>query len=96
LVLPGDRSETSQVAALPMQHDEGLAAEHRAAMDVLTESTGMGTAGPGQARGVAGLGGEPPAHGAGGQPQTSWASVAVEAAERMGPLMGDHDGDDHH
>ncbi len=83
------------VASVAMQHDEGLAAEHRAAMNVLTESTGMdaGAVGEGQ---VAGLSGAAPGHGIGGKSPSSWTSVAVDAAERMGPLMGDHDNDGHH
>jgi hypothetical protein len=27
---------------------------------------------------------------------TSWGTVAADAAAHMGPLMGDHDGDDRH
>lgn len=88
--------ETRRVASPAMQHDDGLAAEHRAAMEILTESTGMDAPGAsGEGRGAAPLNGTAPGHGA-GQTPTSWASVAVDAAERMGPLMGDRDGDDHH
>jgi len=80
--------------SLPVPHDEALAAEHRAAMDVLNESTGLGTPAT-AAGGSAGLtpANEPTA--AGRQPAT-WSSVAVDAAERMGPLLNDHDSDDHH
>jgi beta-lactamase regulating signal transducer with metallopeptidase domain len=92
--------QTAGVAApvavsLAMQHDESLAAEHRAGMDVLTESTGMDIGGAGETR-VAGLSGTTPGHGAGGQSPSTWTSVAVNAVERMRPLMNDHDADDRH
>jgi beta-lactamase regulating signal transducer with metallopeptidase domain len=81
-------------AALP--HDDGLAAEHRAAMGILTESTGMdapaSTADRRQVASLSGSAGHPSA----GRLPASWTSVAVDAAEHMGPLMsGDHDGDRH-
>jgi beta-lactamase regulating signal transducer with metallopeptidase domain len=82
-------------ASVGMQHDEGLAAEHRAGMDVLTEATGMDGMGAGEDR-VAGLSGGAPGHHTPGQSTTTWTSVAVDAAERMGPLMSGRDGDDHH
>ena len=82
--------------SLPFQHDDGLAAEHRAAMNVLTESSGMDTtATASDGRGSAGLGAPGPGRGASGQSSPSWTSVAVEAAERVGPMVGGgHDGDD--
>jgi beta-lactamase regulating signal transducer with metallopeptidase domain len=83
--------------SLTLQHDEGLAAEHRAAMGVLTESTGMDAAATGSdSRSIAGLSGPGRGHASGAQSSPSWTSVAVDAAERMGPLMNDHDSDDHH
>lgn len=82
-------------AVAGMQHDESLAAAHRAGMDVLTESTGMDEGSAGENR-VAGLSGAAPGHGTGGKSPSSWASVAVDAAERMGPLMNGRDSDDHH
>jgi len=95
--VPPVEGETAGVASAATPHDDGLAAEHRAAMDILTESTGMeGPAAGGEGRVAAGLDGSAAGHGAGVQSSTSWASVAVEAAERMGPLMNDHDSDDHH
>jgi hypothetical protein len=89
------RGAAPVVASVAMQHDEGLAAEHRAALDVLTESTGMdlGAAGEGP---VAGLSGTAPGHSIGGKSPSSWTSVAVDAAERMRPLMGGRDSDDRH
>src|ERR1035437_314602 len=88
-------AEAPGLTPIAPQHDDGLAAEHRAAMDVLTESTGMdATAAGSDGRGTAGLSG--PGHGSGGQSSPSWTSVAVDAAERVGPLVGGHDGDDHH
>jgi beta-lactamase regulating signal transducer with metallopeptidase domain len=89
--------QTAGVASTSMQHDDGLAAEHRAAMGVLTESTGMEQPAPaGGDRAAAGSSGAAAGRGAGGQSSTTWTSVAVEAAERMGPLMSGRDGDDHH
>jgi beta-lactamase regulating signal transducer with metallopeptidase domain len=83
--------------SLTLQHDDGLAAEHRAAMDILSESTGMDAAATGSdGRSIAGLTGPGRGNGSGAQSSPSWTSVAVDAAERMGPLMGDHDGDGHH
>jgi len=87
-------------AAMPpaMQHDEGLAAEHRAAMEVLTESTGMEAPSlHGDGRVSANVGGPPVARANAGQANASWASLAVDAAEKAGPLMlNDHDADDRH
>jgi beta-lactamase regulating signal transducer with metallopeptidase domain len=93
--LPIEGAKTG-VTSAAMPHDDSLAAEHRAAMDILTESTGMeGSAGGGGHVARDGNG-APSGHGVAPQSSTSWASVAVEAAERMGPLMSDHDGDGHH
>jgi hypothetical protein len=90
-------AETAGLTSLSRQHDDGLAAEHRAAMDILTESTGMDAAGTsGDGRAIAGLAGPGRGNGSSAQSSPSWTSVAVDAAERMGPLMGDHDGDGHH
>ncbi len=80
--------------ALPVPHDEALAAEHRAAMDVLNESTGIGipATAPGGSADLT-VAHEPTAA---GREAATWSSVAVDAAERMGPLLADHDSDDHH
>jgi beta-lactamase regulating signal transducer with metallopeptidase domain len=94
--LQSERDSVPVVASLAMQHDEGLAAEHRAAMGVLTESTGMDAAGAGGEARVAGMSGSAPGHSAAGQTPASWTSVAVDAAERVGPLMSGHGDDDHH
>jgi len=81
-----------------VEHDGDLAAEHRAAMGILTESTGMDTpAASGSSRwgadGRIAAGG----HGTAGQATPSWMSVAVDAAAKAGPLMvNDHDADDRH
>ena len=83
--------------SLSLQHDDGLAAEHRAAMDVLTESTGMDTTNTGsEGRGITGLSKPESGHGPANQASPSWTSVAVDAAERIGPLMNGRDNDDHH
>ena len=87
----------STAAAVP-EADEELAAEHRAAMGVLTESSGMDAPeAEGEEHALAG------ARGAVGRETASktsnpasWGTIAVDAAARMGPLMGDHDGDDRH
>jgi beta-lactamase regulating signal transducer with metallopeptidase domain len=89
----GARVAEAVAAVLP--HDEVLAAEHRAALGILTESTGMDTpAASGEGRGVAGLDGDA-GRGVGvARPSTSWTSVAADAAAHLGPL---HDNDhDHH
>ena len=79
-----------------VQHDDQLAAEHRAGMGILTESTGMDEeAGAGQG-GNPSFSGAGTGHGASGQPSPSWTAVAVDAAARMGPMLADHDGDDRH
>jgi hypothetical protein len=91
-------TEIAGVTAMTVQHDEGLAAEHRAAMEILTESTGMDAPGArSDGRLTAIIGGPAAKHGTAGQVTPSWTAVAVDAAERMGPLMGnDHDADDRH
>jgi hypothetical protein len=90
-------AETVGPASLTLPHDDGLAAEHRAAMEILTESTGMDTSATGgDGRAIAGLADPGRGKGSGAQSSPSWTSVAVDAAERMGPLMGDHDSDGHH
>jgi hypothetical protein len=87
----------SRSAATTVEHDEALAAEHRAAMGIVTEFTGMDAPSAGNEGRIAqGVSGPAPAHGSPNQSSPSWASVAVEAAERMGPLMNDHDSDDRH
>jgi hypothetical protein len=86
-------SGVAQANSVGVQHDEALAAEHRAAMGILTESTGMDTPSASEGRMAATLGGKP-GRGVGAAP-TSWGTVAMDAAAKMGPLMGDHDGDDH-
>jgi beta-lactamase regulating signal transducer with metallopeptidase domain len=79
-----------------LQPDNGLAAEHRAAMDILTESTGMDSPVAGRdGRAIAGLSRNAPGPASPGHATPSWTSVAVDAAERMGPLMSGHDGDGH-
>ena len=95
----GGMVEPSGLTAAALQHDESLAAEHRAAMGILTESTGMDAPGigvEGEGRVSKGVSRPVPAWGRAGRSSPSWTSVAVDAAERMGPLMGDHGGDDHH
>jgi beta-lactamase regulating signal transducer with metallopeptidase domain len=92
-----DRAEavpvmSSGIAAVA--HNDALAAEHRVAVDVLTESTGMDKSGSTDSSSDS-LAGEAP----GGTRRvntSSLGSIAVDAAERMGPLMSDHDHDDHH
>jgi hypothetical protein len=90
-------------ASLPgiaaLQHDEALAAQHRVAMDVLTESTGMDVpAESGDARWSGPADDAATRRGSSRQASPSWTSIAVNAAENAGPLMvgGDHDGDGHH
>jgi beta-lactamase regulating signal transducer with metallopeptidase domain len=88
--------EVNSVASssLAMQHDEVLAAEHRAAMGILTESTGMDVPAPaGEVR--ASLK-DDPGHASPVRSPTSWASVATDSLARMAPMTGDHDHDDHH
>jgi beta-lactamase regulating signal transducer with metallopeptidase domain len=85
-------AQAAQPVAVALPHDEALAAEHRAALGILTESTGMDVpAASGEGREVGGLGGA----GRGSsvaRPSTSWSSVAIDAAEHMGPLRdNDHD-----
>lgn len=86
--------ETARPAIAAMPHDEALAAEHRAAMGILTETTGMDAPGASDDRTIAGLSGPAGRGSAVARPATSWSSVAVDAAERIGPIRGDHD--DHH
>jgi hypothetical protein len=78
------------VAVLP--HDEALAAEHRAALGILTESTGMDAPEVSDDRHeVTGLGNAGRGS-AVARPSTSWSSVAIDAAAHMGPLRdNDHD-----
>ena len=77
----------------PMQHDEALAAEHRAAMGIVTESTGMdGTAPAEESASVPGQPGRP----SNAAMPASWGKVAIDVAERVGPLMNDHDADNRH
>lgn len=88
-------AEPVEPVASVLPHDEALAAEHRAALGILTESTGMDApASSVDGRGVAGVGGA----GRGSalaRPATSWSSVMIDAAAHLGPLRdGDHD--DHH
>ena len=86
----------SELTVPAPQHDDVLAAQHRAAMGILTESTGMDTpATEAESRTKLALGGSGPGRASAGL-SPSWTSVAVDAAERMGPMMGGHDGDDHH
>lgn len=84
------------VSVVPLPpHNEALAAEHRAALGVLTESTGMDPASGPDDRRSSDL--SAPAPRSGAQPHsTSWGSIAVDAAERVGPLLVDRDGDEHH
>lgn len=87
-------SGAGQANSVGLPHDEALAAEHRAAMGILTESTGMDTPSANDGRTAATRGGNP-GRGVGAAP-TSWGTVAMDAAAKMGPLMGgDHDGGDH-
>jgi beta-lactamase regulating signal transducer with metallopeptidase domain len=89
------------ISAAALQQDEGLAAEHRAALSVLTESTGMDAQeAASDGRASPGLNGGAIDRGTAGKTSnansTSWGTVAADAAAHMGPLMGDHDGDDRH
>ena len=77
--------------SVALQHDDGLAAEHRAAMGILTESTGMDAPSVAEGRAGSGVNGAP-GHSSESQSPTSWTTVAVDAAERIGTLGGDHDG----
>jgi hypothetical protein len=86
---------TQQMVAAVLPHDEALAAEHRAAMGILTETTGMDAPASSDDRGIAGLSGTAGRGSAVARPSTSWASVAVDAAERIGPIRGG-DRDDRH
>lgn len=93
----GGTAEPSGLTAVALQHDESLAAEHRAAMGILTESTGMDAPSIGNKGRISqGVSGPVPTHGVASPATPSWASVAMDAAQRMGPLMGDHGGDDNH
>jgi beta-lactamase regulating signal transducer with metallopeptidase domain len=76
-------------------HDEALAAEHRAAMGVLTESTGMdGEDEVGRTTNAGATGGS--GHPGARKSPTGWTAVAVDAAERIALAGGGHDSDDHH
>jgi beta-lactamase regulating signal transducer with metallopeptidase domain len=88
---PGSGAVASGVSSIGLQHDEGLAAEHQAAMGVLTESTGMDAPTAGSDGRVSGDVTGSSRHGTAGQSSPSWTTVAVDAAERMGPLAGDRD-----
>lgn len=81
------------VVPASVQHNDVLAAEHRAALDILTESTGMEPSGNTQPRAELPAG-EAPKPGARISGGGSLGTIAIDAAERMGPLMGDRD--DHH
>jgi hypothetical protein len=78
---------------VPIQHDEELAAEHRAAMGVLTESSGMDAPAVPEERVSADTKPGPPAR---ASLPASWGSVALNAAERIVLMSGDHDSDDRH
>lgn len=87
-----DRSEVAPVMSPGIAgviHDDALAAEHRVAVGVLTESTGMDRSGSPELSSDS-LAGEAPG-GSRRMSSTSLSSVAVDAAERMGPLMVDRD-----
>jgi beta-lactamase regulating signal transducer with metallopeptidase domain len=89
---PAVSGEAANSAA--MQHDEVVAAEHRAAMGILTESTGMdapATAGEGR-----GSLKDDPGHATAVRSSTSWTSIATDSLARMAPMAGDHDHDGHH
>ena len=84
--------------AATIQHDEALAGEHRAAMGVLTESSGMDyQVAEGDGRPTAGFSRGGPERSIGRSP-TAWTNVAVDAAERIALASSgsDHDSDDHH
>ncbi|HEY4380066.1 MAG TPA: M56 family metallopeptidase [Acidobacteriaceae bacterium] len=88
---------STEPTSLPVEHDGSLAAEHRAAIDVLTESTGMDTnAALGEGHNGAVLNTPGPGRGIAGPNSPSWTSVAVDAAERMRPMMTGRDADDRH
>jgi beta-lactamase regulating signal transducer with metallopeptidase domain len=89
----GGVEQTQAEAAMPIMHDEALAAEHRAGMGVLMESSGMDGPPTEDGRAAVSGGTERPAA---GQKPTAWGSVAVDAAERIALASGGHDGDDHH
>lgn len=76
-------------------HDRALAAEHRTAMGIVTESTGMDVPSPADDRIRMDSTPEPSAH---VPVPSSWGTVALDAAERVALLSGrdlDHDGDRH-
>ena len=83
----------ASTATATVAHDDVLAAQHRAALDVLTESTGMEPATGTELHAGSTTG--PDSHRGAHAQSTSWARVAVDAAERIGPMMGDHDHDGH-
>ncbi len=83
------------VSAMRIEHDEDLAAEHRTAMNIVTESTGMDDpSSPDSERDDDSVKGGTPTQRTGVQAVPSWAAIAVDAAVRIGPLMNDHDSDD--
>lgn len=82
-------------ASSPIAHDEALAAEHRAALGILTESTGMDAPAEEGRAAVPGVPGSLGKPGTGNSP-TAWTTVAVDAAERIALASGGRDSDDRH
>ena len=91
--MPSTAGTDASVPLRPVAHDEALAAEHRAAAGILTESSGMeqSAENPASYTQAADRGGRGVAPAA----PSTWGSVALNAAEKMVPLMGEHDGDHH-
>jgi hypothetical protein len=89
---PAVSGEAANSAA--MQHHEVVAAEHRAAMGILTESTGMDAPAT-VADGRVNPGGNPERSNPAAK-STSWTSIATDSLARMAPMAGDHDHDGHH
>jgi hypothetical protein len=81
-------------ATATVAHDQLLAAEHRIGVDVVTESTEMEPAPGAELR--AGSGTTPDSDSSAHIQDASWVKVAVDAAERIGPLLVDRDADGRH
>jgi hypothetical protein len=91
-------ADGSQSEAMDLQHDPRLAAAHRAALNVLTESSGFDDdSSPSQARTATANPGSDPTHPKESSP--SWTGAAMGAAQQLGSMAGgmgrDHDHDRH-
>ncbi len=93
-VSPAMPASTNTAAlAAPVAHDEALAAEHRAGAGILTESSGMDQ--PAENAGSRALAADRGSRGVTPSAPSTWGTVALNTAEKMVPLMGEHDGDHH-